>query len=266
MKSHSVKLGLFVLVCVLFVFGVAFFSCRRSYATQAVTYYHPYRNRRVPANLFQTWHSKTLPPKMKETVEKLKTGNPELRHFLFDTDQMHDFVQTHFGARVSRAFLKLKPASYRSDLWRSCVLYVHGGIYFDIKYQTRGDFKLVSLLDKPHLADDVQEGDIAPAVMVCHPKTPLLRRIVNQIVVNTENNFYGKNCLHPTGPSLIKDLITQLERAVMVDMRYRENPRRYEWNGKVVLDEYPEYRDELSTNGDSYAVAWEKRQIYNEDS
>ena len=36
----------------------------------------------IPLNIFQTWHSKTMPPKMTICVEKLKLQNPEFNYYL----------------------------------------------------------------------------------------------------------------------------------------------------------------------------------------
>ena len=38
----------------------------------------------IPLNIFQTWETKQLPPKMKECVESIKYENPEFKHYLFD--------------------------------------------------------------------------------------------------------------------------------------------------------------------------------------
>ena len=38
----------------------------------------------IPRKLFQTWHSKDLPPKMQENIVNIQKQNPELEYFLFD--------------------------------------------------------------------------------------------------------------------------------------------------------------------------------------
>jgi mannosyltransferase OCH1-like enzyme len=40
----------------------------------------------VPQNIFQTWHSKKLPPGMEETVSMIKSLNPRFQYFLFDLE------------------------------------------------------------------------------------------------------------------------------------------------------------------------------------
>jgi mannosyltransferase OCH1-like enzyme len=61
--------------------------------------------------------------------------NKEIEFHLYDENECKEFIKTHFNQYVLNAYESLFPCSYKSDLWRYCVLYVHGGIYMDIKYK-----------------------------------------------------------------------------------------------------------------------------------
>jgi hypothetical protein len=71
---------------------------------------------------------------MRESVELLKSQNPEFTHYLFDDADCREFIAANFDYSVLDAFDRLIPGAYKADLWRYCVLYVRGGIYLDIKY------------------------------------------------------------------------------------------------------------------------------------
>ncbi len=47
----------------------------------------------VPLDIYQTWHTKDLPPKMKECVDKLKQDNPEFTHHLYDDAMCRQFIK-----------------------------------------------------------------------------------------------------------------------------------------------------------------------------
>ena len=96
----------------------------------------------IPLNLFQTWHTLDLPPKMKNSVELLKRQNPEFTYYLYDDKMCRDFIEQNYDKDVLYSFDKLKPGAYKSDLWRYCVLYKYGGIYLDIKFNCVNGFKL----------------------------------------------------------------------------------------------------------------------------
>ena len=88
----------------------------------------------IPLNIFQTYHTLDLPPRMRKSVNKLIKNNPEFTHYLYDDDDCRKFIKNNFPSNVVNAFDKLIPGAYKADLWRYCVLYIHGGIYLDIKY------------------------------------------------------------------------------------------------------------------------------------
>jgi mannosyltransferase OCH1-like enzyme len=91
----------------------------------------------IPLKLFQTWHTLDLPPNMKQNVKRLQRENPEFEYFLYDDKMCRKFIKEHFHEEVVFAFDKLKPGAYKADLWRYCVLYIHGGIYLDINFREK---------------------------------------------------------------------------------------------------------------------------------
>jgi mannosyltransferase OCH1-like enzyme len=54
----------------------------------------------IPLNLYQTWYTLDLPPKMKENVELLKKQNHEFRHYLYDDDICRNFIKEIFDAVI----------------------------------------------------------------------------------------------------------------------------------------------------------------------
>ena len=114
----------------------------------------------IPLKIFQTWHTKELPPDMKITVEKLKERHPRFEHFLFDDNDCRDFIIKNFDNNVVKAFDSLIPGAYKADLWRYCVLYINGGIYMDIKYSCTNSFRLIELTEKEHWVLDIDGNNI----------------------------------------------------------------------------------------------------------
>ena len=92
-------------------------------------YLKSHYNSVIPLDIYQTWFTKELPPKMRERVELLKAQNPRFNHHLFDDNDCREFIKTHFKPDVLDAYDKLIPGAYKADLWRLCVLFINGGIY-----------------------------------------------------------------------------------------------------------------------------------------
>ncbi len=229
----------------------------------------------IPLDIYQTWHTKDLPPSMRESVNKLKSCNPEFTHHLFDDEDCREFIKEHFSSDVLYAFDKLKPSAYKSDLWRYCVLYINGGIYLDIKYHCVGNFKLINLTDKEYFVRDrvvCNNHGIYNAFLVCKPKNEIMLKCIHQIIQNVRNKYYGKTSIHPTGPMMMQDFFTQSD-IISFDMEYtptmeHDSKNRLDiikYRGKNILTSYIGYREEQNkySINEHYSILWKNKDIYN---
>jgi mannosyltransferase OCH1-like enzyme len=222
----------------------------------------------IPLNLFQTWHTLDLPPKMKKTVELLQKQNPEFTYYLYDDDMCRNFIKDNFDDEIVYTFDKLKPGAYKADLWRYCILYIKGGIYLDIKYYCVNNFKLVELTDKEYFVKDkvngykIKKAGIYQALLSCLPKNNILLECIKQIVYNVKHNLYLDNPLCPTGPHLF------LKFQDVIDIKNLElkfSGNYIEKNNNKILKIYFYYRREQKTTNkqNHYEFMWNNRNIYN---
>lgn len=58
---------------------------------------------------------------------------PEHKRIVYDDNEIEEFLLKNFHSRVLQCFQLLKKGCHKADLFRYCVLYVHGGVYMDIK-------------------------------------------------------------------------------------------------------------------------------------
>lgn len=222
----------------------------------------------IPANIFQTWHTKSLPPLMFKAVQKVKMTNPRFNHTLFDDNDCRNFIQENFDNNVLNAFDILKPGAYKADLWRYCVLYKKGGVYLDIKYIPVNRFKFINLLEKEHWVLDADNNGIYNAVMVCKAGNQILLLAINKIVENVKKRYYGEGCLDITGPGLLSQYFTR-DQKNNFDMKhffYNSFDNRYvEFNNYIVLKSYNGYIQESQNNQkvDHYGTLWNSRNVYN---
>jgi mannosyltransferase OCH1-like enzyme len=222
----------------------------------------------IPANIFQTWHSKTLPPLMLNAVNKIKKINPNFNYQLFDDNDCRIFIQNNFSPEVLYAFNTLKPGAYKADLWRYCILYKKGGVYLDIKYIPANGFKFINLLEKEHWVLDADNNGIYNAVMICKAGNKILWKAINDIVNNVKNKYYGNSCLDITGPGLLARYFSREEKNIF-DMKHNFfnsfNNRYVLLNNYFVLKSYNGYLDESKKNQkvEHYGHLWNIKQIYN---
>jgi mannosyltransferase OCH1-like enzyme len=224
----------------------------------------------IPLKLYTCWHTKHLPPLMKQNYEKMVIQTKNFKHFLFDDNDCREFIKTYFPTEVFNAYNKLIPSSYKSDLWRYCVLYINGGIYMDIKFTYVNGFRFLALTEKEYFVRDRNiDGTMRltlNGLIAVKPCNNILLKCINQIVKNVENNYYGLNCLDPTGPGLLGKFTTKAEKQEMelfYDNIYIPNFMD-SWviifNNTIILRQYDGYRKEQTK--EHYSSLWNKNKIY----
>jgi mannosyltransferase OCH1-like enzyme len=139
----------------------------------------------IPLNLFQTWHTKDLPPKMKKCVESVKKENPDFTYYLMDDKDCRQFLIENFDKEIVWAYDSLIPGAYKADLWRYCILYKLGGIYMDIKYQCSNGFRLKALTDKEIIEAMLQFPKLIERPIVIYGEKAVIARpseLINTIL------------------------------------------------------------------------------------
>jgi len=223
-------------------------------------------NINIPQNIFQTWHTKNLPPLMHYAVQQVKIFNPRFTHYLFDDNDCREFIKNNYSDDVLNAYDTLIPGAFKADLWRYCILYKMGGIYLDIKYKPINGFKFINLLDRDHFVYDVNNIDIYNALMICSPGNEILLNAINKIVDNVKHKFYGSSFLEPTGPKLLTNIISDKS---YIDLKHKELNGNSDY--KIIYhNEYPilksydghhQERDKYCIK-EHYAILWKNKKIY----
>ena len=86
----------------------------------------------IEKNIFQSWHTKQLHPLVQQKINSFKELNSDYSYYLYDDNDMDDFVNQHFSGEISELYNKLNIIVAKVDFWRYLVLYKYGGIYLDM--------------------------------------------------------------------------------------------------------------------------------------
>jgi mannosyltransferase OCH1-like enzyme len=225
-------------------------------------------NIQIPANIFQTWESKRLPLLMYNAVKKIRRFNPRFNYHLYDDNDCREFIKNNFNNEVLYAYDNLIPGAYKADLWRYCILYKKGGIYLDIKYVPINGFRFVNLLEKEHFVRDLGGDGVYNALLVCKAGNEILLKVINQIVQNVKDKFYGNSCLDPTGPNLLGKFFSDHEKNSF-DLKHnlvgsKDYDKLILYNNFPILKCYNGYFSErqIYASKKHYGQLWDYRQIY----
>jgi len=274
-----------------------------------VLYYHTvWVQGQIPRRVFQTWHTHDLPPRMRACVDRLREQHPGWEFALYDDQECRDFLVAHFDVDVVAAYDRLIPGAFRADLWRYCVLWVYGGVYLDIKYECVGGFRLDDLVvggcwcgcRKDVWVHEDDDRLVYTGLLVRPARCPKMWNCIRRVVANVSRGSYGRSYTSPTGPDLVGNFFTGVERRRLRSVvgggrdgdrggdggrRGRKGPWvlyyyddrsgtdgtkrghiRCLRTGDVVLSHYPEYRVEQAQYGKTeyWIDLWFRRAIYRE--
>ena len=144
----------------------------------------------IPKNIFQTWKTELddISSEMLYYINSWKKHNPNYNYIFYNDNQCYEFIRDNFDNHVLDAYSRLKPGAFKCDLWRYCVLYIHGGFYADID-----TLCLSSLEDvKQKNIDFICPIDLNPNIGCQYnlfngfigsiPKHPILKMCIDHIV------------------------------------------------------------------------------------
>jgi hypothetical protein len=218
---------------------------------------------------------------MQEAVDAIRSANPELEYCFFDEATCIAFIAQHFANDVVHAYNTLVPGAYKADLWRYCVMYIHGGVYLDIKYQCVDGFRFIDIMDREHFVLErivnwkPETHGIYNALIIAKPGNPLFLQCIEHIVRNTQTNYYGFNELYPTGPGLLGELHfgninNSMGKIKDTKLFYNfvTNQDIIIYKNRIILQSYPEYRDDQKIHQltKHYTRLWYERGIYNSEN
>lgn len=221
----------------------------------------------IPLKIFQTWHTKDLPPLMNQASNELKRRHPRFEYLLFDDNECRQFIVDHFDGDVVDAFDCLIPGAYKADLWRYCVLYINGGMYLDMKYGVTNGFRLIELTEKEHWVLDADNRGIYNAFIAVLPKNETLLRCIREIVNHVKNKYYGTNFLEPTGPLLVAKCLSQQQKG-NIELRHFVHPITHNkvilYKNHAIMKMYNGYYQEQEQfkKVDHYSNMWSERRVY----
>jgi hypothetical protein len=206
-----------------------------------------------------------MPLSMKQNFISMIRHNRTIKFYLYHEKHAIEFLSKYFPPEVEYTFCHLLPQAYKCDLWKYCILYIHGGMYIDIKYACTADFRLEKLCKEEHFVldrDDNWEYDtygIHPGVICVKPGSDILKQCIDRIVENVKQKIFGWNSHYPTGSGLLGSIFLNGDDSKIVHLSRHKTYEHIYLHNKCILKEYSEYRSEMKSG---YNDAWYSNLIY----
>lgn len=129
-----------------------------------------------------------------------ETGVLDVEVAYYDDATARAFLVQHYPKLVVDAWDALIPGSYRADLFRYAEIFIHGGVYVDIKCTRLADFSKLVGYNGTIVLDRDASGGLLPGFIAAPPRTPWVGQALTHTVRNVAKRWYGADPLDVTGP------------------------------------------------------------------
>jgi len=221
------------------------------------------RSIQIPRKIHRIWQT-DICANMQEYSNRLKNENSDFEYFIYNADSAREFIKEHFDTVVLHAFDSIVPFSFKADLFRYCVMYIHGGIYLDMKFESVNGFRFAELIEKEQYVLDVDGFSVYNALLICKPRSKVMFKCIFQIVKHVKDKDYTDCDLSITGPGMIKHMVTKEMKAESRLKHECINYNKYILrDGIPILKNYHRYYEDTPKCGQkNYLEYWRNREIY----
>lgn len=182
----------------------------------------------IPKQIFQTFSCEAeLPDWYFANRDRIIALNPGWDYKIYFDDECEDFISTHYGADVLRAYRQIDPryGAARADFFRYLLLYRRGGVYLDLKSGLTRPLDevlapdeefIVSRWDEAHFFNGwgknpevfprYRQGEICQWFIISRAGHPFLKSVIDLCLENIGNYRYDvdgygqRGVLRMTGP------------------------------------------------------------------
>lgn len=134
-----------------------------------------------------------------EKIEKVKAN---YEHKLWNDDDIKKLLIDNFEPDVLWAYNELVPYSFKADLARYAIIYIHGGWYVDISFAVLPDIDKYNHENGVFFKDRVDRYT-ACGMFYAPPGNEALKKAIDKIVDNCKTRYYGTYPVDCTGPGLL---------------------------------------------------------------
>lgn len=217
---------------------------------------------------------------IKEAHNSWTEKNKEYKLKLWALNDCRKYLQENFPSYFIETFDHLIPYSYKCDFFRYCIIYREGGWYSDWsqvclvnnllnKLVINYEDNLIYFEDKDGMDLYIKKFCSVNGFFGSEPYNPILKKVIEQFVINTNTKYYGQTILSPSGPGLFGEIIKKYSK-IEPSGYYKQNYFYHKNFGVIIQHKHTDvinngYVDKFK-NGNDYRMLWKEKQCYKEDN
>lgn len=176
----------------------------------------------IPKVIYQTYYTTRLPLITRFFIWRMKKLNPEYQYEFYDDARIEEFLKNETSGEIFNAYKRITIGAAKADFFRYNILYQKGGVYLDIDSTTYKRLRsLITPEDTAVISKERNPGMYVQWALVYNKRHPFLKRTIDKIVENINNNRFPNDVHQMTGPSVYSLAIREC-LSESPDIKYRE--------------------------------------------
>ena len=168
----------------------------------------------IPGTIFQTWEDRLFGKTHARVLEKFRALNPEFDFAFFDRNERDAYMAEFYANHpILEVYKRAKIGSMKVDIWRYCIIFERGGLYFDINKCIEAPLNQIIRLNdesiisfESNLLADVRPRDSSACLpLEC---SQLVKRVLLYSDRPLLNWGFGFVAGHPFLESVIQNIVT----------------------------------------------------------
>jgi mannosyltransferase OCH1-like enzyme len=171
----------------------------------------------IPKIIFQTWKTKDIPEKWKESQLSIKEHLPDWQIVLFSDEENREFVKQHFPDFLN-IYDSFPYPIQRADMIRYMFLYVNGGLYLDLDMKLKKSIESLIGNEEFYLSPSSNvSSSYTNSIMISKPKSKFWLMVLDEIKKTqmNKNYYFTKHfiVMNTTGPMLLTRTLKKWDKS-----------------------------------------------------
>lgn len=188
----------------------------------------------IPKIIYRCHKDKESISKYQKVFDSTSKLMPEYKQIIYDDNEIDKFIKDNFSDRIYKAYNSINPiyGPAKSDFFRYLIIYLYGGIYFDIKTGPKsskvnniiknnqgknlisiGENKYVGLIPNFHLLPDGYDNwssftntlhnEYVQFYIISPKGNKIMKQMIKQVVSNIEEGLKNKHYYNKGNVSVV---------------------------------------------------------------
>ena len=164
----------------------------------------------IPKIIYQTYFTRDLPLVTQFFIWRMKKMNPGYKYEFYDDERIESFLKNEMPEENFQAYKRITIGAAKADFFRYNILYRYGGVYLDIDSTIKGDLdKFIRDDDSAIISKERNPGMYVQWALIFEAGHPFLKRTIEKILDNIEQNRFPNDVHQMTGPSVYSSAIRE---------------------------------------------------------